>query len=318
MPAKRFTKRSPAAARKLANELDAQLTAAITELVTSDAWPKLLATLAAKDKTDISRYSFQNMLLLLTQCPEASAVCSFKAWIERGRSPRKGTTSLRINAPVVFKDTDSRGNVRTTTDGKEKERVGFRLIPVFDVSQTDPLWQDPCKAPMFITPAVGKPKIAKQLQGDAPAEMREDVTARIEALGYTVQYGATGTAMGATIPSKKTVMINETVSPAQAAKTLAHELGHILANHVADLDAYKEHQGKAETVAESFAYMVSQYYGLETAQYSAPYIATWAGKDPEEVSKVLQAVGKQALDMFRAFVADVESPELEMAVLLTA
>jgi hypothetical protein len=318
VPAKRYAKKSPAAARKLANELDAQLTAAITELVNSDAWPKLLASLTAKNKLEIGRYSFQNMLLLLTQCPQASAVCSFKAWVERGRAPRKGTTSLRIYAPVQFKDTDSRGNVRKTADGQEKERVGFRMIPVFDVSQTDPIWQDPCKAPMFITPSVGKPTIAKQLQGDAPAEMREDVTARIEALGYSVEYGPTGSAMGATIPSKKVVMINETVSLAQAAKTLAHELGHILADHVADLNAYKEHRGMAETVAESFAYMTSAYYGLETAQYSAPYIATWAGKDPEEVAKALQACGKQSLMMFRAFVADVESPELEMAELLTA
>jgi hypothetical protein len=96
---------------------------------------------------------------------------------------------------------------------------------------------------------------------------------------------------------------------------LVHELGHILADHVSDLAEYREHRGIAETVAESFAYMVSAYYKLDTASYSAPYIATWAGKDPEDVMKAVQQVGKQVLSMFRAFVKSVESPELEQGIL---
>ena len=314
--AAKYAKKSPAYAKKLANELHAQLTETVEALVTSDAWPKLLKTMAQRNGTEIGRYSFQNMLLVLSQCPEATAVCSFKAWVERGRASVKGSKSLRIYAPMTLREKDRDGNVRKTEDGKDRTRVGFRMIPVFDVSQTAPLWQDPCQGPMFITPSVGKPSIVKQLQGKAPEDMWDAVAEQIENLGYTIERGATGSAMGYTNPKNKTVRVSDGVSEAQAAKTLAHELAHILADHVSDLAAYREHRGEAETVAESVAYMISAYYGMDSVAYSAPYIGTWADKDPEKVMATVQATGKQVLLMFRKFVTAVESPELEAARLM--
>jgi hypothetical protein len=293
-------KKNPAAAKQISEEIHAQLTETVNSLVTSDAWPKMLAAMVKKDGTELARFSFNNMLLILVQCPDASAVVTFGAWKARGRSVLKGSTSLRVSSPITVKD---------ERDPDKKKIVGFRLQAEFDVSQTEPVWQDPHG--MFITPSVGRGTAVKQLEGDAPTEMWQDVATQIEAVGYTIERGNTGSANGYTDPKSMTVRISDRVSHAQAAKTLAHELGHILADHVSDLAEYQEHRGQAETVAESFAYMVSAFYGLDTAAYSAPYIGTWAGKEPEKVLKAVQGAGNQVLAMFRSFVASTEAPEAE-------
>lgn len=305
--------KSNAAAKAIAIELNNKLAETVQTLVTSDAWPKLLASMVVKNKTEIGRYSFNNMLLILSQLPEATAVCSSKAWAERGRFPRKGTKALRIYAPMKFKEEQTE-----TRDGKKtQDKIFFRMIPVFDVSQTDPILQNGCQ-PMTITPAVTPAPIAKQLTGDAPAAMWKDVADQIEALGYTIERGPAGGANGYTNPKTMTVRVRDDVSDAQAVKTLAHELGHILAGHTDDLAAYRAHQGASETVAESFAYMVGAYYGLDTAGYSAPYIGVWAGREADEVLKAVQDCGSQVLTMFRKFLMATEAPEAEQAQELTS
>ena len=81
---------------------------------------------------------------------------------------------------------------------------------------------------------------------------------------------------------------------AAQAKTLAHELGHVLlhaprARHLAtDVAADATlHRGVAEVEAESIALMVGAAHGLDTSAYTIPYVSTWAasvpGKTPVEV-----------------------------------
>jgi hypothetical protein len=296
-----YKKKNPGAAKELANQLHTQLLDHVADLVTSDSWSQLLTTMTVKDGTELSRFSFNNIMLILMQKPDASAVVTFGAWKERGRQVLKGQTSLRISVPLTVKD-------REDPEGRRKV-IGFQMRPEFDVSQTEPIWQDPHG--MIITPAVRRTSIVKPLQGDAPEAMWGDLTAQLHDVGYTVETGNTGRGMGYTKPSTKTVVISSRASKAQACKTLAHELGHILADHVDDLEAYSEHRGQMETVAESFAFMVCAYYGLDSASYSAPYIGTWAGQDPEEILSMVQKTGTQVLSLYRAYVAAAETPAAE-------
>jgi hypothetical protein len=235
------------------------------------------------------------------QKPDASAVVTYDAWQARGRQVVQGQTSLRVYSPIKVKD--PKDETRTIV-------VGFRMIPEFDVSQTEPIWQDGCE-PMFITQAVGRRPGVKRLQGDAPAKMWDAVAEQITELGYTIERGNTGDTNGYTEPKTKIVKVSDQVSEAQAVKTLAHELAHIMADHVSDLDEYNEHRGQAECVAESFAWMVCQYYGMDATSYSAPYISTWVGRDPEEIVTSVQKTGNIVLSLYRAFVKSVEAPKIE-------
>ena len=62
------------------------------------------------------------------------------------------------------------------------------------------------------------------------------------------------------------------VTPAQAVKTLIHELGHALL-HADELPRSKE---VAEVEVESVAYVVCDAIGLDSGEYSFAYVARWA------------------------------------------
>src|SRR5215217_8657166 len=80
------------------------------------------------------RYSANNSLLILLQRPNATRVAGYRRWQELGRQVRRGEEGIRrIFAP----------NFRTVEDEEsgEKARIlcSFKIVKVFDVSQTDPV-----------------------------------------------------------------------------------------------------------------------------------------------------------------------------------
>ncbi|MFD5610465.1 ArdC-like ssDNA-binding domain-containing protein [Kitasatospora sp. NPDC127060] len=303
---------------QLAEELHQQLTAAVMSLVTSEGWTAMLAQVAKAAGTEIGRYSANNMFMILMQCPQASAVCSYKQWQERGRQVVKGEKSIRIWAPMTVKKKDEEtGEVATDKDGNEKKRTLFKLVPVFDVSQTEPVWQQPKDGLYFITPALPAPvkRFGADTPGEAPAEMWRSLEAYAVHHGYTVETGDTGLARGYARPSTKTVMISEKVTPAQAAVTLAHEVaGHVACGHTEDMGGHFRHRGQMETEADSVAHMVAAFYGVDATVKVAPYIGEWAGGESKDVERLLIATAENVRKAFRAFLEFRESPEAAAAM----
>ena len=69
-------------------------------------------------------------------------------------------------------------------------------------------------------------------------------------------------------------------------KVIIHEYAHALAhNHLKENNKeYKEHREQYESEAESIAYVVSKYLGLETKDYSIMYLYSWSkNKDFSEI-----------------------------------
>jgi len=79
------------------------------------------------EKFSIGSYSIKNKMLIFMQCPEAKEIKGYRAWKAEGRQVQKGQKSIRIFAPLTKK------NEKTNDD----EVFGFRLVPVFDISQTE-------------------------------------------------------------------------------------------------------------------------------------------------------------------------------------
>lgn len=97
----------------------------------------------------------------------------------------------------------------------------------------------------------------------------------------------------------QTVHVRDDVDPAQATKTLAHELGHIRADHDHRFPDYATSEychGQAELEAESIAYLVAASAGLDTTNYSLPYLACWSDGHPER----LRESATQVLTVARA------------------
>jgi antirestriction protein ArdC len=223
-------------------------------------------------------YSPSNVLLIAVQRPEATRVAGFGTWKSLGRHVCKGEKGIAILAPCLYRgssegEADPVAGREKPANAQEKARRelrGFRVVHVFDVNQTE---GDPLPD---VTP--------DQLIGAAPDRLWEQLVRLVEADGFVVERGACDGANGYTRFDDRVVRVRDDVDPAQAAKTLAHELGHIRADHGTRFaDTYHRSvdcRGVAEIEAESIAYLVAAAAGLDAGSYSVPYVAGWSGGEP--------------------------------------
>ena len=72
-----------------------QLTASVEALVTSEDWRRMLDTASR-----FHQYSPANVLLILSQKPDATRVAGYKTWQSLGRQVKKGERGIGIFAPV--------------------------------------------------------------------------------------------------------------------------------------------------------------------------------------------------------------------------
>jgi antirestriction protein ArdC len=303
--------RKPTAAQKAQseerrNEVLAKLADGIDRLTESDEWQRYLDC-----QSKFHNYSFHNTLLILSQRPDATQVASFKKWQELERHVVKGESSIRIFAPSFRKEEVEREG----TTEEVRRLSGFRMVPVFDVSQTD-----------------GKemPEPVKLLDGQDPQGIFGKLEKVAESVGFSVQVtpeidGHPG-ANGLCEFGLKQLTVAGNRSELQQVKSLAHEIGHALLHDKTELS-----RGAKELEAESTAYVVCQSLGLDTSDYSLGYVAEWSGGDPEKTREAIKASGtriheasKTILDGLEAQAeksAEVETveadrqaePELEMA-----
>jgi len=97
----------------------------------------------------------------------------------------------------------------------------------------------------------------------------------------------------------KRIAVRPDVAPAQAVKTLVHELGHALL-HGDEVGRSREVQ---EVEVESVAYMVCDALGLDTSDYSFAYVARWSDGLTELVKDTAERVigcAKQVLEQLKA------------------
>jgi len=251
-----------------------ELREGIKAVRTSADWKRYL-----NNFSDMHQYSFLNSIFLKRQMPECSVVASYKKWEAKGIHVQKGQSALRVLAPMLVTDRDAQPDA----DGKLPQKlVGFKLVPVFDVSQTDANpeeWQNPY--------AVAYTQ-AKRSAGEAPEGLIDALEESIKGAGYTLQYGDVGLdgAYGVTIPSKKQVIVSDQLSPLRRSETLAHELGHIVM-HVETDDPSDEglHRGRKEFEAQSVAYTLLRSWGVDEDDAGASsfnYIASWTQNASEE------------------------------------
>lgn len=199
----------------------------------------------------------------------------------RSRRPAPGSTPTTPHPPPRQR----RGRRGRRPLGRGAVLRGFRVAHVFDISQTD---GDPL------------PDIAPELlTGDAPAALWEALAAQVAAHGYTLTREACGQANGLTDPQARTVRVRPDVADAQAVKTLAHELAHIECGHTADGFDYRGCRGRAEAEAESVAYIVTAWAGLDAGAYTVPYVAAWSAGDVDVVptaAATVTAAARRILD----------------------
>jgi hypothetical protein len=87
------------------------------------------------------------------------------------------------------------------------------------------------------------------------------------------------------------ILLRETLSEDQKAKSLTHELAHHLLHR--DAPAAEAERPTLEAEAEGTAYAVLSYFGVDASSYSFAYVAHWA-EQREVVKAVLAGVQRTA------------------------
>lgn len=127
-------------------EITDQLEAGIENLFHSDQYRQWLTTMSR-----FHDYSLNNTLLIAMQKPDATLVAGYTTWKNQfGRQVNRGEKGIRILAPTPYKQkvevdkTDPiTGEILMNPDGshqkeiKEVLRPAFKVVSVFDVSQTE-------------------------------------------------------------------------------------------------------------------------------------------------------------------------------------
>ena len=107
-------------------------------------------------------------------------------------------------------------------------------------------------------------------------------------------------AKGRCFYNEQRIAVNEGMSELQALKTAIHEVAHarLYEKNLHLAEDKRPDKATREVQAESVAYAVCQYWGLDTSDYSFGYIANWSsGRNLEELQASLETIQTAANDL---------------------
>ena len=233
-------------------------------------------------------------------------VAGYTTWKKQfGRTVKKGEHGIMILAPAPYKRIvetekidpltkapilDANGDPIRETDYIVQQN--FKVVYVFDVSQTEGRE----------LPSLG----VGELSGEV--EHFERIFAAVEALSpVPVEYRPAQKSKGCYSHWEQKIYLNQGMSQVQTLKTLIHETAHALLH--ARPEAADKDRHTREVEAESIAYVVCQHFGIDTADYSFPYVTSWSsGKELDELKASLDCISKTASGLITAM--EAACPEL--------
>ena len=289
-------------------EITERLEQGVKDIFTSEMYTKYLLTMSK-----FHNYSFNNTLLIAMQRPDATLVAGYNAWKNKfNRYVKKGEKGIQIIAPAPVKEREEREKIDKDTgltvlneNGKPEIEVVERVIPrfrvttVFDYAQTD-----------------GEP--LPTLEVNELTARVKDYTLLKEAIEQVspvpIRFGEIeGSAKGYYSHMDKEICVRADMGESQTIKTMIHEVAHAMLH---DNDQMKQRgeekdQLTKETEAESIAFTVCSALGIDTSDYSFPYVASWAsGKELKELKDSMDTIRLTAAD----FLEKLETAVAERSV----
>ena len=240
------------------------------ESITSDeGFQQWLRTLSS-----FPSYSWRNVVMIYDQRPDAKAVAGYRAWQTKfSRSVKKGAKSIHIFAPMMVTEEDEYGN-------KERKLKGFKLVPVFDIADTEgePLPEGPEE--IF-------------LKGSSEPAQRLLPLLKGLLVRHNLYYDRKDIAptRGSFAPMKRLIVTDENLELDMETKVLTHELVHYLAGHGEKMSEYQMNRDELEAVTEGVTFVVLDRFGMDTSDASFSYVAHWA-KSPELIHRNLELIQK--------------------------
>ena len=290
-------------------EITERLEQGVKDIFTSEMYTTYLRTMAK-----FHNYSFNNTLLIAMQRPDATLVAGFNAWKNKfNRYVKKGEKGIQIIAPAPIKEVEEREKIDKDTglavlneNGEpEMERVEyvvprFRVTTVFDVSQTDGEPIPSLEVNELTASVKDYALLTSAIEQVSPVPMRFD---EIE-----------GDAKGYYSDADKEICIQVGMGESQTIKTMIHEVAHAMLHNSDSMKQRGEEKDRLtkETEAESIAFTVCSVLGIDTSDYSFPYVASWAsGKEMKELKDSMDTIRLTAADFLEKLEAAVAERSVE-------
>jgi hypothetical protein len=217
-------------------------------------------------------YSFYNTILIFLQNPNASKLMGFRKWKTINRTVKKGAKAIWIYAPIVVKDDEYEPGADSGFNSIDsKKLVGFKIVKVFDISDTEPLNEkgEIPETPKWFDDSQADEKTTKLIE--MGLELATNLGIKVDR--ETSVNGEKGWAKGDHIN-----IISDMVGVG-AFSTLIHEIAHSLM-HFSDSspffinDENKLSKHEKELQAETVSYIVCKHYNLPV-KHQPVYLAIW-------------------------------------------
>ena len=238
------------------------------------------------------------------QKPDATIVAGFNKWRDQfGRNVLKGEKGIKIIAPTPYKkkiekeklDPDTKlplldENGQPIKEEKEVNVSTFKVVSVFDVSQTE-----------------GKPlpEISSDLSGSVEHyDIFMEAIKRSSPVPIELKPIKSG-ADGYFSYDKQSITLREGMSETQTVCAAIHEVAHSKLHNYSrkahETDVQAKDRRTEEVEAESIAYAVCAYYGIETSENSFGYLASWSSdKELKELKSSLETINKTSSELITA------------------
>lgn len=269
-------------------ELTEQLHEGIKNLYESEKYREYLKTMSK-----FTNYSFNNTVLIWMQRPDASSVAGYRAWETKfQRYVKAGAKGIQIIEPAPWKlkvyetATDADGKPLLDQYGNEiKQEVertfqNFRAGYVFAYEDTE-----------------GKPLPSIVSILDQNVDNYDTLMDALKTISpVPIQFREIeGGANGYYDLLSREIVIKDSLPEMQKIKTGIHETAHAILHDKVTGEDPEATQREREVSAESVAFVVANYFGLDTSEYSFGYVGGWsAGKELKEFQDKMEVIRKTA------------------------
>lgn len=234
--------------------LNQHLKEGIKAYLNSDHYKEFLTKMS-----QFNRYSSRNLRLILAQKPDASYLAPYNTWRKFDRHVKRGEKALSVIIPVTYVKKDQQGQPILDKNGKPETGMTFRLKPTtFDVSQTEGKEMPKAAEVKEQLTDLDYANLYRALMSIAKTN---DVSVRFEEMA--------GETKGYYSPAEHQIVLrSHDMNKSQLIKTFIHETAHSELHHSNNPQREQLTRSNAELQAESVAYVVASYYGIDTSDYS--------------------------------------------------
>ncbi len=242
------------------------------------------------------KYSWNNRILIYSQCPNASLIAGFHTWKKQfERSVKAGSEAIWIFAPrfyTIKEEILTKEGLET----QETEHIYFVPVPVFDISQTQ-----------------GKP--IPKIDYGTNTNNHSDILTTLETIcineSIELDYKPLRAGYNGFSANGK-IVINSKLSIDDKAKTLMHEIAHEFLHWNKDRGEYTKKQKESES--EGTAFIVCRFLNMETKAYN--YLALY-DSDSELILNSLQRISIAVSKILKYFNGEIKTEQKEKEIEVT-